>query len=436
MKEIYDWVPWFAELAKRIADGGERYLVDRAKNVEWGTPVEKFRLFRYGDKNIDPFSFIYTLASMNGTRVRERVFSSVEAVFEVPGVFALDNPEAAIFPTPGSVNTLFHHQGNGNPETMWRLLKGAVQGRRGVQKEDFDDALAVKGVAVNNLTQAIFLINGNEFFPYDKTMQALGLGPEIISKKDFSFEKYVQVMEKIRRVFAGCEPAEINLYAYRGAYTKRHKPFVVSMNVYESGRDLWEDFSSNNWVYSGGTNPDRIWSEPEPGDIVLAREGGRGLGIGIVHENDYADSLAIDSRLHMIWLNKSDRDLLVDTSPTSGFTRDGGEWGDAFRKAYPQTMELLKRFTKKDDLAHPFNTILSGHPAPARPLPLSGAALKSAMARHPKRRPKFASAIESWSRMVRSSSSPSISHTAMRNSSKVCDQSHRKAGRVSKSGRA
>ena len=26
MKEIYDWVPWFKELGKRIAEGGEQYV--------------------------------------------------------------------------------------------------------------------------------------------------------------------------------------------------------------------------------------------------------------------------------------------------------------------------------------------------------------------------------------------------------------------------
>ena len=60
MKEIYDWVPWFRELAKNIAEGGEQYLVDKAKDVNW---AKGRALLEFGDEGIDPFSFFYFLAS-------------------------------------------------------------------------------------------------------------------------------------------------------------------------------------------------------------------------------------------------------------------------------------------------------------------------------------------------------------------------------------
>ena len=63
MKEIYEWVPWFTELAHRIADGGPKYLSDRAKKVEWRHDQNLQGLLNYGDENIDPFSFFYTVAS-------------------------------------------------------------------------------------------------------------------------------------------------------------------------------------------------------------------------------------------------------------------------------------------------------------------------------------------------------------------------------------
>ncbi len=34
MKEMFAWVPWFNELAKNIAEGGQQYLEDRANEVE------------------------------------------------------------------------------------------------------------------------------------------------------------------------------------------------------------------------------------------------------------------------------------------------------------------------------------------------------------------------------------------------------------------
>ena len=59
MKEIYSWVPWFAELSRKIADGGEEYLRNRPKRIPWKEGGTEPALLRYRDKNIDPLSFLY-----------------------------------------------------------------------------------------------------------------------------------------------------------------------------------------------------------------------------------------------------------------------------------------------------------------------------------------------------------------------------------------
>ena len=83
MKEIHDWVPWFRELAGKIAEGGEAYLIEKAKQVDW--VKEKPALLEYGDKGIDPFSFFYFLASKN-TRIKASVrqCSQMYLKFESP----------------------------------------------------------------------------------------------------------------------------------------------------------------------------------------------------------------------------------------------------------------------------------------------------------------------------------------------------------------
>ena len=67
MKEIYDWVPWFTELAQKIAEGGPKYLAERAKRVRWSPDEKPTQLLAYGDENIDPFSFLCFLSTKNGT---------------------------------------------------------------------------------------------------------------------------------------------------------------------------------------------------------------------------------------------------------------------------------------------------------------------------------------------------------------------------------
>jgi len=63
MKELYAWVPWFTELAKGIADGTDSDLVRRARQVRWKANGSDSPLLNYGDRNVDPFSFLYTLAA-------------------------------------------------------------------------------------------------------------------------------------------------------------------------------------------------------------------------------------------------------------------------------------------------------------------------------------------------------------------------------------
>ncbi len=61
MKEIYAWVPWFTELAKKIADESQQDLADAAREVPWKKDGTNPALLNYGDNFIDPFSFFYTL---------------------------------------------------------------------------------------------------------------------------------------------------------------------------------------------------------------------------------------------------------------------------------------------------------------------------------------------------------------------------------------
>ena len=112
MKEIYEWVPWFMELSQKIAEGGERYLVERAKTVAWKDDGTESALLKYGDSNIDPLSFFYTLASLSkGRESRNRIYPSIVSAFELSGPLDLDSDDDFIFPTPPGINTLFHKDG-------------------------------------------------------------------------------------------------------------------------------------------------------------------------------------------------------------------------------------------------------------------------------------------------------------------------------------
>ena len=90
MKEIYDWVRWFRELGGRIAEGGEAYLNEKARQMDWG---ENLARLEYGDEGIDPFSFFYFLASRAATNQLKTVYDSVSHEFAIGSPL----PDSSVF---------------------------------------------------------------------------------------------------------------------------------------------------------------------------------------------------------------------------------------------------------------------------------------------------------------------------------------------------
>ena len=399
MKEIYSWVPWFAELARKIADGGEEFLVDQAKRITW-KDAEKGKdggkvpsLLRYGDENIDPFSFVYFLTGHK--HKGRRAYRAVSEIFELGSKLPFEVDDAFIFPTANPQNALFHSNGAGDPVLLWRLFRGAVKGIDAVSAADFESALQIKNIGVKKLTQALYLVNAHEFLPYDDSTRSLpGIGSPV-KGGDMNWEAYRNALEQMRAAFPGCMPYEINLFAYSSATTNNplrvnpRRCYQMSTNVNNDGEDRWEDFSKNNWAFvtgpgKGGWNEynqevdelrNKVY-EPERGDILFVRFTNHGHGIGVVLKNDYAQALTDDARLHVIWVNKEDRTL--PSGPRGlAFSGSDGKIGDAFRQMYPETIQLLDRLAgnpvqpnviQPDDPPLPLretqalNTILYGPP--------------------------------------------------------------------------
>ena len=396
MREIYHWTKWFSELAGKIAEEDERFLIDRARQIAWRADGTEPPLLRYSDENIDPFSFFYSLAQWSrGRESRERVYPSINKHFNIKTSLPLDCDDAFIFPTPNPQNLLFHSDGKGNPQLLWHLFRGAVLGPESVQAQHFDGSLKIPGVATAKLTQALFLIKPSAFLPYDGVMAPLGISSQ---QKVENWTYYREWLQKVHDIFPGCGLYEINFFTYLcGLWKKKDLPignkyFQVSTNAWgKGGSDSWQgndpelDFEPNNWVFTGGPRNEVRWEDydeaeedasdyplrdPRPGDVILVKTGrSQGRGIGIVYKNDYQDRLAEDSRIHVMWINKADCD---DLKPT----RHWGFWpaekrADAFRNisAYKETFELLDRLSgreepmpKNSEVEHPLNQILYGPP--------------------------------------------------------------------------
>ena len=90
MKEIFAWAPWFRELAVKIAEKGEPWLIEKVRQVDWSGNPE---LLKHDDQGIEPFSFVYSLAQKNTAKQRLVVYPSVAACFGLKPLPDLGNQD-------------------------------------------------------------------------------------------------------------------------------------------------------------------------------------------------------------------------------------------------------------------------------------------------------------------------------------------------------
>ena len=369
---------------------GEQYLIERAKKVAWRGDAEESRpygLLRYGDDNIDPLSFFYTLGSRSRSgESREPLYASVAEAFDMTRGPVFDH--RFILPTPTPQNTLFHNAGEGDPPLLWDLFREAVRGIESVTSDHFERALDICGVGTRKLTQALFLVNPEDFLSFDDQTKPLEPFDSISLPTNWQgyrirWADYRKWIDEVGASFPGCWLCEANLLAwllYSGELSvKAINWFQVSTNVFNDDTDRWDEFDSNHCVYTGGPGQKIKYSldKPKPGDVILVRFGlTEGRGIGVVHRNDYQDGFEEDRRLHVVWLNKTPAALSGNT-PRFGFSNAEESTVNAFRntKEYAPTFALLDRLSdrarphggpsptsRKAEPMPPFNRILFGPP--------------------------------------------------------------------------
>ena len=363
MNHLFDWVPWFHELATRIAAANEDDLVARARNVAWKEDGSVPKLLEYGDENVDPFSFFYTLATgCAGRAGRTRICRSVHDVFQLDAsIPPVDVDDAFIFPSGDPRNTLFHQDGAGDPALLWRLFRKAVDNPDRVAPDHFLQALSIGNVAMPKLTQTLFLMDAEAYMPLDRSTRDL-LPDAAVPIGDWN--AYRSALDEARNRFPACAPYEINLVAWllnSGGITIQQNAWQVSSHVDGyPGEDHWEEFASTNAVWTGGpgggvgwadhaegTSPNRLYplQEPERGDVVLVRRAGRGLAVGLVYRNLHRESLSEDGRIDVLWLNKTAADLGANWTMQPGFGRAAAIADTYFANdAYHPTLELLQQF--------------------------------------------------------------------------------------------
>ncbi len=216
MKEMFAWVPWFNELAKNIAEGGQQYLEDRANEVEWvgGSP--------FADTDVlNPLLFLTAVANEGDkTDSRDRVFASLAEVFEIHPLQNPASPDVWHFPRSLRLFQYDNPDDPANGDVVWRLLRAAVSGL--LDDETFEAAARLPGIGWSRLTSALVLIDAKAHLRLSETTGsytgAYGVSPV---GQELRLADYRARIAKARNNFPGCELYEIEMFARLQGSEKR-----------------------------------------------------------------------------------------------------------------------------------------------------------------------------------------------------------------------
>ena len=277
MKELFDWIPWFEELAVKVGEGRRKGLVERAKKVDWAGG--RRAVLAQGDEKADPLTFFYHLASIaRGSKRRQTVYASVAKEFGIESDLNYGFNDGFIFPTGDPRNIEFHNTGD-DPNLLWDMFDQARACGPGGKSHDvaiadtFAKSLQVKGAGIAKLTQTLFLINPRSFLPFDTAaVLPLGIGRFKKPPGKLSWTEYLQEMSRIRAAFPGCECYEINIIGYlwtsENLRRKGNRWYQIG-----TSEDRWRHLLDNHWVpdhddFATEQAPSGSKEHIEPGEVT------------------------------------------------------------------------------------------------------------------------------------------------------------------------
>lgn len=305
MKETFTWIPWFSELAEKIAEGDQESLKTRATRIEWGTEAPFS-----SDDAIEPLGLGALLARHSkGTRRRDTFLSAGRA-------FELRHHDLAEASDAWDLPDNWHLTAHLKPQEQdlrraWTIFRQAISGS--VDRSAFSEALKIKGIALKSLSTMLFLVNPKSFLPlvdYPTYLKILGLTS---IPPRMPWEQYASAIKAVRTAFPGCDLWEIELFGRlqrsenvggRNMVVRPDRCWVATTNARWGTQvgDQWSEFRENYWVRVENSSAYPV-ERPKPGHLMLARYGDNGRGIGVVHRNDYGPQRNPEGRIHVLWLN-------------------------------------------------------------------------------------------------------------------------------------
>jgi energy-coupling factor transporter ATP-binding protein EcfA2 len=351
--EIYDWVPFFRELANKLVAIGkqsDRDTVFRYKCTACFEPDAA--ILRYDE--IDPMSFVYYLAQKNTVNQRANTYEAVKREFELESTIPTD----WIFPTPTPNSTTLYHDGvSFATDQLWHFFSSCAENQE-ISSELFESVLRIKNVGLTKLTQTMFIVNPERFLPYDRGLLKIPGAPVISGAgtgKFIPLSSYNDYLNRMKDLFPGCEYREINLFGYllsSGGLRITGDYFQIGSNVYNDGDDYHDEFHSKSAVWVGGPRGGKEGkreynlTDPRPGDVMLPHFSKTGNGVGVLIDNEYAQHGGFDDSLafRVVWINKESQPDAVNNALSPGFSR-ASSMKASFQSKYEETFRMLDQLS-------------------------------------------------------------------------------------------
>ena len=366
---LYDWVPFFKAISQKLVEVGAKSPQERDQRMEElaNKIFEGGAILRPEFLPINPFSFIYTLASKNGTTDKHDFYSRAKTAFGI----SASVPTNDYFPTPPALATIVGHEpAHGND--LWKVFTTVVKAKKitDLSNEDFLECLKKPGIGLANISQCLFLINPDCYLPLDKQSYL-----SVFKIQDDRWNRIEHIIEAIKvgayqlhdvlknsqEIFLGCKPYEINFFSY--LYVNKQLKvgsnyFQISSNVYNDGQDYFEDFRRGHGVWTGSGGKDRKYplTEPETGDVMLVRTGTTyGRAIGVVLDNEYKHVGGYDKNkmIRVLFIKVFDDPVALSGQTDRmgmNYVEKGSRTHQAFfnTSAFKPTLELLEKLQNGD----------------------------------------------------------------------------------------
>lgn len=239
-KEKFTWLPFFNEVFHVICEKYNKNTLVNLRNEIFDD--KKKPLFEF-----DPLSFI---AELNIRREDPKRINYCNKVKEILSLTSEIPADFTGIPTFNNQNAWFFGKKREDIDDFNILWKFSLEFHKTltISESLFNCVLDVPEVAIKKLSQFIFIIFPQKYYPMDS--KTLSLFPNFQEKDTFeSFQNFQNMVREVEN-FKNMKPYELSAYAYNSNMDNnlQKQYWILSAGDKSS---MWEDFKNNNLIAIG-----------------------------------------------------------------------------------------------------------------------------------------------------------------------------------------